>query len=328
MANCSPTGTGVLPPAKRRRASGGALPGDDSGGAGAGTGDTDEPNANKRALLLPLGVPEDLPSLALQREALRQRCLDTFATENAKFGSMRGTSKTAEACRRHGMRSGLQRLFARVLWTQKMREHLEPGAESEADPVFPAHSSVDAAVLRELVDGGRTAEDARHVLDTLLGALVDSARLMQSNRAERDRAEEAEEEEVVSIPTANIARGSETTNHADELCSLAFQGASYHIRFGHLLKLWRRYRSCTDAGAELDCKHFIRRVYCLLVRYETLSGHAVGYQMGLPAETFDLLSQAIYVDTECFASPVRELESRAHLIHLQLTQCFLSCTSS
>ena len=27
--------------------------------------------------------------------------------------------------------------------------------------------------------------------------------------------------------------------------------------------------------------------------------------------------QAIYVDTECFASPVRELESRAHLIHLQ-----------
>ncbi|CAN0418758.1 unnamed protein product, partial [Discosporangium mesarthrocarpum] len=48
----------------------------------------------------------------------------------------------------------------------------------------------------------------------------------------------------------------------------------------------------------------LRRVFCVLARYETLSATSDGYQMAFPAFGFGLLRELLEVECECFASPL------------------------
>jgi hypothetical protein len=47
---------------------------------------------------------------------------------------------------------------------------------------------------------------------------------------------------------------------------------------------------------------FFNDLYCLLVRYQTLSGH--GYQAAVSEHVFDIMKQYLHVSVECFASPL------------------------
>lgn len=48
----------------------------------------------------------------------------------------------------------------------------------------------------------------------------------------------------------------------------------------------------------------LRRLFCVLSRYETLSATSDGYQMAFPASGFRLLRHLVSVECECFASPL------------------------
>ncbi len=48
----------------------------------------------------------------------------------------------------------------------------------------------------------------------------------------------------------------------------------------------------------------MRRVFCVIQRYETLSGPSDGYQMAFPNEGFKFLRDRLGVTVECFASPL------------------------
>lgn len=49
---------------------------------------------------------------------------------------------------------------------------------------------------------------------------------------------------------------------------------------------------------------FLKRVYCLLARYETFTGNVGGFQGALPHYVFDQLQYLLGVQHECFASPL------------------------
>lgn len=61
---------------------------------------------------------EDVPSVAVRRERLRQDCLNRFAEENERYGAMSGVSKTSRCCRTEGMASGLSGMFGRCGWAE------------------------------------------------------------------------------------------------------------------------------------------------------------------------------------------------------------------
>jgi phosphorylated CTD-interacting factor 1 len=48
----------------------------------------------------------------------------------------------------------------------------------------------------------------------------------------------------------------------------------------------------------------LRRVFCVIARYETLSGTSDGYQMAFPDAGFQWLRDRMGVTMECFASPL------------------------
>lgn len=54
----------------------------------------------------------------------------------------------------------------------------------------------------------------------------------------------------------------------------------------------------------------LRRLFCVLSRYETLSATSDGYQMAFPASGFRLLRHLVSIDCECFASPLNCTLSR------------------
>lgn len=82
-------------------------------------------------------------------------------------------------------------------------------------------------------------------------------------------------------------------------------------------------------NVERFCSHDIkilpfqlRRLFCVLSRYETLSATSDGYQMAFPASGFRLLRHLVSVDCECFASPLNCTLSRCGRIEFR---CALPC---
>ncbi|CAB1109897.1 unnamed protein product [Ectocarpus sp. CCAP 1310/34] len=78
-----------------------------------------------------------------------------------------------------------------------------------------------------------------------------------------------------------------------------------------------RFALTAHRTAERLCSHDIetlpfqlRRLFCVLSRYETLSATSDGYQMAFPASGFRLLRHLVSVDCECFASPLNCTLSR------------------
>jgi hypothetical protein len=54
----------------------------------------------------------------------------------------------------------------------------------------------------------------------------------------------------------------------------------------------------------------LKRVFCVIQRYESLSGKSDGYQMAFPNIGFQYLRNNFYCKTECFASPLNCYNSR------------------
>ena len=244
---------------------------------------------------------EDLPRLAIRRAELQRDCFDIFVRANEALGTMRGVSKTSVLCRREGMRIGLKRIFSRFCWTQKLRDTLYLNSnEEELDPFFASCASEDSAILEELMNGGRTLEEAQHVFSIVSERLVESAKTMH-RLSSTLKASASTSEEVTLEIKSEIAIDSDED---DNLCDIAVQDNTYSIRLGHLRKLLRLYSTYTQASCDMMDPTFLRRVFCVLSRIELLSADSVGYQMALPESKFGVLSSLLGVNTECFASPL------------------------
>eukprot|EP00873_Tetraselmis_striata_P026365 jgi/Tetstr1/446629/TSEL_034152.t1 len=112
----------------------------------------------------------------------------------------------------------------------------------------------------------------------------------------------------------SIATGKKARQALIERCGnkAALRGKELHlgqvklrVNEEHLEKLRLLYKRHGPAGA--SDSDFLRAVFCLIVRYNTLQGgscHGGGMQAALTEEAFDVLHQVMGTTMECFASPL------------------------
>jgi hypothetical protein len=251
-------------------------------------------------------VMEDFPSLAIERERLREECHAVLVRENARHGIMQGKSKTAIACRSEGDAIGLQGLFARIMWHQLLCEierSGDVGCSMQRDGIFPATTVRDEAVEKELVDAGRSPTDAEQVLTAVLISMQNACIRL----AEMRNIAHTIDQSVNLCPDSakDIQRTHQNPqNRPQQIYNLQYGSKTFCISSIHLQKLLRLYQTHTDPAATLDSTPFLRRTFCVLARYESLSGSSDGYQMAFPHTGFQWLRDNVGVHIECFASPL------------------------
>jgi len=76
------------------------------------------------------------------------------------------------------------------------------------------------------------------------------------------------------------------------------------ISAAHYAKLSHMHRTTAAAGVPSSPATLLRRIFCLLARYETFTGNAAGLQGAVPHHVFDVLERTYGVEGECFASPL------------------------
>lgn len=194
-----------------------------------------------------------------------------------RCGPLNSRTKTARAVRRQGLMEGLQGMFARWIFKQ-----LSERQQTESDPLITVHCIEDIDVMNELVEAGLRRSDALFVHQTLEEAASDAVATI-ARRAKEGIAKEVTSETQGSMVVLSIDAG-----------------PSLRIHCSHLDKLKRFYQHKTPFVEKL----FLERVFCMLQRYETLSGGSSGYQGALPDHVFVEMQRSFGIACECFASPL------------------------
>jgi len=264
----------------------------------------DEEPASKRSRnvvdpSLPV-LREDSLLMSVERARLLNSCFELFVAENAKFGEMQGNSKTAKACKKDGMKVGLQGMFGRIVWTQLLR-HVQTngdiGSDPTSDSVFVPAPVTDEAVTQELHEAGRSPEQAQRVMSTVYAKLREAcATLVQAQSSSSSGSTSAVSLQGKLQPDGQL--------QGEVMYRLSFGSTAYAISGKHLQKLLRLYSLHTQPGCAVADQVFLRRVFCVIARYELLSGSSDGYQMAFPDAGFQWLRRHVGVTAECFASPL------------------------
>eukprot|EP01038_Epipyxis_sp_PR26KG_P014659 gene14659-19694_t len=253
----------------------------------------------KASSIISVPIQEDSPLLAIERDKLCEDCLTLFVTENSIYGKMKGYTKTARACNTDGMRIGLQGIFARILWSQLLHQVLTLGdvGTISRDGVFPSIICEDEAVIKEFIEFGRTFQQSTDIIKKLTDSLIFANNHILNMRNNSDL-----------FHTHNIElsenKNHQNNNHKSYLLIYHNKNKSFTISEQHLLKILTLYRLHTDDSASFDNPLFLRRLFCVIARYETLSGNSDGYQMAFPNNGFQWLRDKLAVTVECFASPL------------------------
>lgn len=249
---------------------------------------------------------EDFPFLSEERMRMLTNCYDIFVSENMKFGEMGGSSKTAKACKKDGMKIGMQGMFGRIVWTQLLK-HVQNngdiGTDPNSDAVFVPCPVVDEAVMQELVEAGRSPIQAQSIMRALYDKLAVACAALVKQHSSLTATSSLQEAKSVAV-TLQGKLQSDGQLCTDVMYSLAYGSTSHIISGTHLKKLLGLYRSHTLQGCLPTDATFLRRVFCVIARYELLSGSSDGYQMAFPDVGFRWLRDRMGVTAECFASPL------------------------
>lgn len=193
------------------------------------------------------------------------------------------------------MRVGMQGIYARILWTQllqQVRRFRDIGYTQPRDPVFPCVVDDDEAVQKELEELlGRSTREAKEIYDAFASCLIQTSRhLIQL--ASSKRASEHRDASMISIVFA--ATGADVPesfstweDSAEHMVDMRFGESTLNLRGDYLLKLLRLYRLHTARDTSLLDHTFLRRAFCVVQRYETLSGSSEGYQVTLSSKHED-----------------------------------------
>ena len=184
------------------------------------------------------------------------------------------------------MRVGTQGIYARVLWTQllqQIRWFRDIGFTKPRDPVFPTRVDYDEAVVKELQELGRASDEAKEIYESFATGLVDSSRRLVDLALSQSFSLEKQLISVVYVADGEELSESfaDSKDSAHHILELRFGAHGLKLRGDYLLKLLRLYRLHTAKETTLLDQIFLRRVFCVVQRYETLSGSSEGYQVML-----------------------------------------------
>eukprot|EP00873_Tetraselmis_striata_P016061 jgi/Tetstr1/436325/TSEL_025163.t1 len=236
----------------------------------------------RRTALRTGAVVKDTPALCVARqreiEQLRHRMADLVKSASP----LNNRTKTGRFVARDGYFKGLAAMYGRWVFNQKAAEGQGPGL----DPLLPSEASVDEQQLpKELVEAG-LSRDAALQVSTSLSELSKRAAMRMVLLAESPS-------EAVEVKKAHVS---------DDMVELRYAGTVITVTDEHFLKLSNLWD--VHAGAGKDGAGKLEDIFCLLQRYEALSGASPGFQMALPEDVFDVLQKHWDVSHECFASPL------------------------
>lgn len=193
-------------------------------------------------------IHEDHPKLSIEREKLLGDALDILASENTKFGEMQGETKTAKSCRKDGMKIGMQGVFARIVWFELLQQIATLGdvGTMATDSVFPNVFLGDPAVLKEFVDGGRSEDEGRAIMNAVGNSLTQSAKKLLLMK-----------QEMIARPIITKVAITAKEINRKTIYSLDYMGVQYTISAMHLSKLLRLYSLHTDEFAHINDSLFV-----------------------------------------------------------------------
>lgn len=152
--------------------------------------------------------------------------------------------------------------------------------DARQDPLLPCVRFEDKSIMQE-AEGAYTGEYATNLCHRLCDESLNGIH----------------ELEVLYKNTPNKSVTCEDANHFQN--RLTYNETHVYVSKIHYARLERMY--VKHCGDDADKKHFLRRLFCLLVRYETLGGPM--YQCSCTAPAFQAMRAGFGVDYECFASP-------------------------
>lgn len=215
---------------------------------------------------------EDTVRIAKLREKLREECLFEFADFVERQGPLEGESKTASACRTKGIRVGLRAIYGRWLWSQLMvrsldRKNSNRSCEAaEEDPIFVTAPVRDIHVRKELIEMGRTENEADLAMECLERTVFQSASILIEERKRQEKEDakfhllekssrqdsyqpfRLQEMPHRTSPNTIFAISARIHGFCDEL---------KQIRCSHLKNVLNLYRMHTDDRATLQDRHFV-----------------------------------------------------------------------
>ena len=153
------------------------------------------------------------------------------------------------------MREGLQGIYARIIWSAQLHFILTHGdITTSSDAIYPASiSSRDEAVLKELVDAGRSPPVASSIYNTITTAVTDISHKLTQLSPDPNSIIAISPQTPTIVPTTTY-----TISYTSKLQLPSNATTSFAISGQHLAKLLRLYRLYTNAEAAHSDNIFVR----------------------------------------------------------------------
>jgi len=225
------------------------------------------------------GRQKDTPELSVARRKETQQLRQDMADLVRSLGPLNTLTKAGRLVARDGYIKGLAAMYGRWVFNQKAVE----GNGPDFDPLLPSSAPVDNHQLpKELIEAGMSSSAALQVSTTLSELSCRAARrLIQLSK-----------EHVQRGPVQKVAA-------SDGTVELSYANTTVIVADDHYNKLSNLWELNGGTNGTKD-----EDIFCVLQRYEALSGASPGFQMALPEDVFDVLHKHWEVVHECFASPL------------------------
>ena len=235
-----------------------------------------------------------------------QRKVDAVLARQAKKRGKRGNITDAVGG------AGNKQLYEEWQFRRTLHEFFTSGqGEGVRDPLIPFKGGVDEALVNELMALGADVEYARGVAAELDRAATKAVLTLERHRV--NASAHAAISPAVGEPP---------------ICEVQFRSIKLPLRESHLNKLrflFQRFGAPDERESEVA---FADRLFCMLLRYATLSGlytQGAGFQAAMMPSCFDVLLETMGVKFECFASPLNARYSRFCSAFYDVDWCFGSC---
>lgn len=234
---------------------------------------------------------EDSPERSILRKKLYKDNYKLYVKRISEF-KLKGDSKTVRFCKEYGNFEGLHGAYARLFDNALLyNDHTQ-------DTFFPFLNEFgNTESMNELIEWGISDKNASSIITESIDDINKSSIFCSSVKLNENT-----EEFKVSILNKKI-----TVSYSNEKIS---------VTINHLEKLLRLYNEKHEEDVPITIEKIIsikktkktvaciRRIFCMIHRYEIYFKNTVGLQGAVTNNTLTTLRELYSIDTECFASPL------------------------
>ena len=208
---------------------------------------------------------EDTPVVALARQDIVER-LKSILKEN---------TKECHIIQKEPENAITRFLFSGITFCGDVR----------TDPLLPCMTFEDESIMKELTKSAYTEKYAKQICDQLCAESQEGIKQLQElHKQDIHNARVTSEQKKFTFQLQFTS---------DERNSERIDISAFHYQ--NLEEMYAKH------GNDIEKKDFLRRIFCVLMRYTTLGGPM--YQCSCTSKAFTVMSGKFGVKYECFASP-------------------------